>query len=101
MDMPAGADGTLMLARAGSTAAAVGMRPGGGGGGGAAGANGLAGQGSGFRGRVQEVVGVHGGDAHKPEDEQTRVVQVNEPLHAVFDMLHCHMLHHMRTCQHN
>ncbi|WIA18543.1 hypothetical protein OEZ85_009989 [Tetradesmus obliquus] len=30
----------------------------------------------GFKSKRQEVVGVHGGDAHAPEDEQTRNVQV-------------------------
>jgi hypothetical protein len=66
LDAPEGADATRILA---GEAAAPGSRAGGGAGGAGRGLRGL-------RKRTQEVVGVHGGDQHAPEDEQTRNVQV-------------------------
>jgi hypothetical protein len=68
LDAPEGADATRILA--GETASTGGRAAAGFAAGGAAG--------RGRRGlrKRQEVVGVHGGDEHAPEDEQTRNVQV-------------------------
>jgi hypothetical protein len=70
LDAPEGADATRILAgeapAAGSAAAA------------AAGAAGGAGRARRGLRKRQEVVGVHGGDEHAPEDEQTRNVQVSK-----------------------
>jgi hypothetical protein len=65
LDAPEGADATRILA---GEAAGPGDRAAGGVGGGGRGRRGLR--------KRQQVVGVHGGDQHAPEDEQTRNVQV-------------------------
>ncbi|KAF6252040.1 hypothetical protein COO60DRAFT_1463913 [Scenedesmus sp. NREL 46B-D3] len=65
LDAPEGADATRILA--GQAAGAGGSA--------ARAAGGAGGRGRG-PGKRQEVVGVHGGDKHAPEDEQTRNVQI-------------------------
>lgn len=72
LDVPEGADATRILAGEDAPLPA-GMAAG------RAAGNAVGRAGSsrrGFKSKRQEVVGVHGGDAHAPEDEQTRNVQV-------------------------